>query len=887
MVAAAVIVSAPTAAEAFETPFGRAVNQSINRGLQYLRNVENGGNVDGRTGTTGLAMLAFLEKPFDADWDAPKVGYRNSTADDQGRLRRMALWMINREAGLYQASSGNSYQLGSALMGLSLFLSTGGPDNVGARVTVTQAITNGTTALKRTQGNQGCNRGGWSYTNPSNDGDLSTTQFSMAGLSAASAHVGNAANTLPNAVTFLQNSQNADGSGRYRGCNGSHRFHSMTASNLWGNRLAGLPLDHANVQRTLGYLRANWRYNGTISWATYYYYWAVAKGLEVSQHNGVAAIDDEDIGGVRDLATNGYPEEPRSWYSDIAYTLVTSQNANGAWTANMGANIQAGPSTAFAILVLQRSLGGVCGDDFGDQDDICQGDDNCPDVPNPDQADRDNDGVGDACDNCPNTPNPNQADADGDGLGDVCDPFNCVPTGPEVCDGIDNDCDMQVDENNPGGGGGCNTGEPGICRDGRNQCINGNVQCVRINNPQAEVCDNVDNNCNGQIDDGNPGGNRNCDTGNLGTCQAGRTACLAGVVECVQQNQPGVEVCNGVDDNCEGTVDEGNPQGNAACQTGLQGACAEGLTLCLNGDLRCVGQVDPGIELCNGADDDCDNVVDEGNPGGGQDCPAGNGLGRCGVGITACRAGGLACDAVNQAEGEVCDGEDNDCDGNTDENIQGVGDACQTGNDGACGDGVRRCRFGQLVCVGEAQGQPEICDNFDNDFDGAIDEDVLGVGVDCQTNEPGICSDGAVACVAGDIVCVGNNEAEDDETCDGEDNDCDGNTDEGDPGGGQFCPTGVPGVCGEGATQCLNGEIQCRQVAEPSPELCDGLDNNCDGRVDEANPGGGDRCDVGLQGLCDIGFNQCVDGEIACIGESDPQPDVCDGLDNDCDGEID
>jgi len=145
----------------------------------------------------------------------------------------------------------------------------------------------------------------------------------------------------------------------------------------------------------------------------------------------------------------------------------------------------------------------------------------------------------------------------------VCDPVrravvcSAVPLPPrrEICNGVDDDCDGVVDNGNPEAGQRCLTGLSGACSEGLTACVAGGLVCNQIEQPAAEICDGVDNNCNAAVDEGNPGGGQACDTGLLGVCAAGTTACSGGRVTCNQNIRARAEVCDGLDDDCNGVVD--------------------------------------------------------------------------------------------------------------------------------------------------------------------------------------------------------------------------------------------------------------------------------------------------------------------------------------------
>jgi hypothetical protein len=228
----------------------------------------------------------------------------------------------------------------------------------------------------------------------------------------------------------------------------------------------------------------------------------------------------------------------------------------------------------------------------------------------------------------------------------------------------------------------------------------------------------------------------------------------------------------------------------------------------------------------------------------------------------------------------TCDGEDDDCDGATDEDAPVSGSTCGVG---ACAGttGRIRCEGGRLVdsCYPLEGSSPDtICNGVDEDCDGTADEDFVPVETFCGV---GACSTtGTLTCVNAwfSNSCRPLPRAASDATCDGVDDDCDGGADE------DHVP--APTACGAGACAgnagllvCAGGAFMdtCRPLAGAAPEVCDGLDNDCDGRVDEDNAGGGE-CAAGDPAACFSAMNECAGGRTRCVAAYGPPPEIASGL---------
>ncbi len=451
-----------------------------------------------------------------------------------------------------------------------------------------------------------------------------------------------------------------------------------------------------------------------------------------------------------------------------------------------------------------------------------------------------------------------------DGVPGECE-GEILPLETDACDGIDDDCDGTTDEDLPTT---CDTGEPGVCRDGAPACRNGTMVCARVGERGNETCNDQDDDCDGLTDEAlttscYPAADGGCtdDDGDgvyecTGTCRAGEIRCVEGTeTGCEDAVAIVMEACGvtpAADDDCDGAVDEGCP-----CSTGETQACyggsdgTEGVGPCIAGTQSCVGgafgdcegqRVDTAETCANpGVDDDCDGTMDD-IPMLGMGC-MGSMPGECSLGTRACSGDVLVCDTP-EPTAERCDGADDDCDGSVDEDFDVSTDAM---NCGACG---AACSMGSECCDSacvDTTADPMNCG---------------GCGVTCGSGES--CCGGACVDTDADAMNCGACGA----TCPG---DCCGGTCTDVRTDATNC-----GSCGAG---CGSSESCCGGTcASPTAPACTGCPTDCsasgesccsgscvDMMNDEANCGGcGTMCSPGQ--VCCGG--SCVTSDESACGQS-------------------
>ncbi|MFH1469203.1 MAG: MopE-related protein [Pseudomonadota bacterium] len=529
------------------------------------------------------------------------------------------------------------------------------------------------------------------------------------------------------------------------------------------------------------------------------------------------------------------------------------------------------------------------------------------------------------------------------------------PGADEVCNLLDDDCDGFYDEADPSVTDAA-TWYADADADGFGDPATATLACEQppdtvaeggdcddadaaVNPAAAEVCDRIDDDCDGVVDEDDaldaPTWYADADRDGYGDPAASTRSCrqppdsAANSEDCDDTNDAvnpaAAEVCNRIDDDCDGVVDEDDALDALTwySDTDADGygdpvfstrACLQPPDSAENGE-DCDdtnASVNPAAtELCNLLDDDCDGVVDEDDaadaPTWYADADA-DGFGDAGLATHACAApaGTVAddtdCDdtnaSVNPAATELCNLLDDDCDGTVDEDDAADAPTWYTDADadgyGDPASATRACVApGGLLADGTDcddldpavnPAAEELCNTIDDDCDGAVDEDDAADAptwyADTDTDGYGDAASSTRACsqptgyVAPATDCDDLDPAVNPaatEICDGLDDDCDGLTDDDDDSlvgaptwyldfdlDGYGDPADTLTACEEPSgytdddSDCDDGDADVNPVAS---EVCDGLDNDCDGSVDD-----GAGCPCSVQTYGGHGYLFCTPG---------------------------